>query len=1087
MQEQPIKIIKGRSRNVYELPENERNDILERVYDNDFTPLEIDIIKNVIKEQIKWDNITHITTIPEVLLQKILDIPCVHPIVISEREGQVNHLVVNNKIIVGLSLHSRPWVRHYYPTLKFDDAIRSGVYDDFELILKDSGSHIPLPWWVKEITNNSFSGNIQNELESLYSTIEFILIYAKSNPVNSLYKNPEEIGVDADMFVTRPVPYSVPRDMEKVNKLFQSVLPFTLNTSNRYSVIITMIRLGMIDAYTDAYVTGEKPVSLEMIKRKQIDNKLANESKIEYMRKYLDEIVYRQIYEQKFNKKSNVVYSSILDGLTDEMKAIILKEKERLDILMEEMRSNNCPHITLYNKYITSGDKEILGQLESYFKGDDYKKEHELVSNYVDGEEVTKVGGSYSLYNSRGRVGGAPGGKKEKEIHNEYDGYVYCNNCNFKIMCEHILHNDNLDKYRTESPIDGSYYCRICSEYLGEADDTISLDNADRKLYARNDDLVQSFLWRQVYFCLKIIKWKGNLDDATIRKYVASITETLYPYAKSVYDALYERKADALPIIESKRRVYTSLYIFGYLWKIADDYPGKIELAPLNSLNGIRLMVAQFNQMFNKDIHSLKLSHKSIEDAIKTAYSKVSSEFVEKEKDDEDYQRIFSNPTYSYIWSINAVDVLLNGGKVPKYKNTKFLLGKELDENIFYSTFKNTREPNWNKWKKVVQPFGWKCKEMNGETNPNKTTMEIVSQSCYYDIMKESYIGFIDHLNGKPMDVKESCVGYYLYFNLFNKPIMRKIPHKVDISFRKVEVDIKPVDYDRIGFFNYYAVRCPVPEKQNIHNWVDDVCTQCKGKRDDIIKKEDSYYNKYVKTYDDIVNTNIKMEKEFTVNRIKESLVVNKIDIPIHDFKDIEKVVQLFVDKFYEEYKIMTGTKWSRKEFFNVILYIGCSENNYYSSIVEGKPNIVDEYNRLHTIRHYMFNIVVDVNLVRNGLASEELIGNIVNGKLPDDLVMDHDDIPTYSYLLNILLTYLLSQDKKFSLYELNRIIKREQNMSMPNPKDVSEFKANYSTQGEFDLGDEKGHLETPQEQKVYYDFDYSSRSDADTDEAIFI
>jgi hypothetical protein len=46
MQEQPIKIIKGRSRNVYELPENERNDILERVYDNDFTPLEIDIIKN---------------------------------------------------------------------------------------------------------------------------------------------------------------------------------------------------------------------------------------------------------------------------------------------------------------------------------------------------------------------------------------------------------------------------------------------------------------------------------------------------------------------------------------------------------------------------------------------------------------------------------------------------------------------------------------------------------------------------------------------------------------------------------------------------------------------------------------------------------------------------------------------------------------------------------------------------------------------------------------------------------------------------------------------------------------------------------
>ena len=1001
-----------------------------------------------------------------------------------------------------------------------------------------------------------FPDDIQSYLINLYMTVRYIMEYGRSNLIIKLISSKDGVHTfksrdnsDNDsMIITTGVPYSTPKNINKINQLFQSVIPFKLNDYYKYSVIATMIRIGLIDEYIRAYVKGEKPSTLDNIKRKQIDEKLMHESKMEYLRKYSDEIVYRQIYEQKFGKKAAVLYTSILDGLTDDMKSLILREKDMLDILIEEIRSNNCPHISLYNKYIRSGDVEDLEQLKAYFKGGVHGvnnqtstqggDENMYESNGVDDDlHIGKVGGeSKSKSKSEPKDTSkdkSKGESKSKSSESGIDlsegdsqeGYIYCNNCNFKIMCEHILHKDDLEKYKTESPINGSYYCRICNEYLGDADYTTSFDESDRRLYSRVDDPVQSFLWRQVYFSLKIVKWKGPAgatDDAIIRKHVASITNTLYPFAKDVYDTLSERKADTFEVLESKRRVYMSLYIFGYLWKLSETYPDRLELTPLNTLTGQKLVVAHFIQTFNKDIHSLKLSHKSIEEALKNAHSKVSSDFSEEEPDKHDYTKVLMNPIYSYIWSTNTIDVLLNGGKVPGFDNTQFLLGKELNDNIFYSTFKKPREPNWSKWRKIVRPSGWNCKEtifgsVKGDDKIDKLdksdkldsvssksdkidiySLESASQACYYDIMKESYTSFIDYIHGKSLDIKNPCVGYYFYFNLFNRPTIRKLPFRKSIQFKWVDVDIIPVDYDRVGFFNYYSVRCPKPDKSDVHVWGDqgpkpdqdivgDTCTQCLGKRDELVKREDSYYNKYNRVYNQIINNNINTEKEYAISRLKEGLVTKLYEVPTLDIKDIERNLGLFVDKFYDDYKNMVGSKWSRKEFTNAITYIGVAENNSYENILSGKPTFINEYNRRHAIKHHIFNMIIDCNLIRNGVQNDELQEIIKSGKTPNCITISHDDNMTSSYLLNIMMDYLSKQDKEFSLFELNKVLTREKLLALPTLVDLTEYKAYFSSQGEFSFGDDEKKVEERQEQKTYYDFDQGDRPDADTDEAIFI
>ena len=1019
-----IKVIRERLIDVFNIPEAEREHVILNYPEIDYR------LRDVINETAKL--LAPDPTIIELKLQKLLDLPCITPITITERDERP-HIVHNNMFVIGLEVKVGPWITGV-KNMSFENAISTGVYEYANLYLNDYGQHLPFSYWKAETFHfkdvNDDINTWYNQMKNVFTTSRLI-----ANIVLD-YVPEEDDSVGA---INLSLPDKLSDKQLSLNKLMQKIYPFQLNQYYLMSILFDLFYSGLYSNYYEAYVTGETDIS--SVKNKQAEILMKYKSEAKETKKKLDEIEYRNIYLSRFGTLPKVK-GPILEAVSAEIKKYILKEVENNRLYIEEVINNKCPHVALYNKFRT-GD---TGNKYKYDKKKSAKQNKKDSTTEADLEAEESI--DVTILDELKTYFGDIVGKNQ-----------LCNNCGFPIMCTHLLaDSDQLKEFLIYLSENGWYYCNNCNEQIMESEESMQLDYGDKYMYFNKEDIVYALLWKLTFIGLKQLQFKTIRDDTFIKHIATAISKSLYYHAKDIVDGLAKYKMDTYELTEAKKRVYVSIYVFATIIKVLDK--NKSVATFREKGNNLDSASNAFTRLYHNDMVLLNINEKQIHSYISKAFEKVTATTIETAKVDSELLKVLLDPVYNYIFTINSIDMVLHNKKAPKYENIEFLLHKKL-ENVLIGTFSNPREPKWEQSK-----------------IPNMTIDNIIlyRDALYQEYMLVCYDHIIDIVNmpfGSPivqLDISKYVVIYFIN-QLYNKSLTNDIPFINSMQFRRYDVTIEPRDFERENFFNYYFLRCPEKE---FHEFDGDMCKYCKVTREQLHLRNIDYYKKYQGEYN-IVIDNIK-EKEDNIILSSINVVIKEVELK--HINETKNNLPTLVDRFYEKYKA-SETKWTKEQFTNAFTFLGLAEFNRYSDVIAGTPR---EYDRKYILYNYLAQIVILSNMILNNLSTDEILPKIIELYKPKNMSIPIG-VLSEKAILAIIIDYILEQDDEYGLYLITYILRKEKDISKPTLTDISEYKAHFETKSDLFMGDDKKDLEKPEKNDTFYDFDYVDSGSADADE----
>jgi hypothetical protein len=275
---------------------------------------------------------------------------------------------------------------------------------------------------------------------------------------------------------------------------------------------------------------------------------------------------------------------------------------------------------------------------------------------------------------------------------------------------------------------------------------------------------------------------------------------------------------------------------------------------------------------------------------------------------------------------------------------------------------------------------------------------------------------------------------------------------------------IKEIDNLK-AFYEYFENRCP---EDNLHDYKIDAqknienCTKCNFSRKLFDELNKQYYEKYIKTYNEI----LKEKKKFDQESLKE-------------FKELSKTYVVEIKKFPEwtvNNKPVLDLSRRRSVKYNILVNLGLSEGRKFENIEKEKENphinssveediVRNQYLRdycLWVLRMYYnmrnYSVVYNIPMELKQIVEKNL--GVGLGKLKDSLPEIYGDFnEKYVYyfrklkpklLANFLLNYLCSilmniieslqntkfdnLGKEFVDYTISVIIKSEKDISKPPP-----------------------------------------------------
>lgn len=599
----------------------------------------------------------------------------------------------------------------YSDTYKCDDDIIKNNIQIFKKIFYEDIHNKGFTYEPENLINLNSSDELLNKYGFLFNKnhtslllhniIDFIDYYLKfydNNKIglihytlsnNSIYNTIDNIFYLTDYYNTLPI-YYTNNDIDNYNK----VLDYTNTISNNYTINIlyTFNDLGLILLYDYIYLYGFDSIIvkkyIESIKQKNniIEQKKQNNNK--YVSNKLINIKYERIAEKKFPNLFNSDHKDNLFNKNNTFDIYKLPSKYR-DIILIEYRkqedfnkgfiNNKCPHLKIYNQYRYSVD------IDKKYYNFNLLKEFINVSNNTE--------------------------------------YYKCNNCGFNIICPHEyevqleLENiqiekmtDNLNKtynisqkivnkYMSNAPIDFIYFCKICSEKIGESfyleqptefKDNIRLNSADDF-----DELKKDIISNTYYIIYTYVNF--NLLLINKNKLIFNIVDIIRPILGDIDINLNKNKSLDNVKRDNLLKFNVIIYVFASLIQLIsvnkelsfkDTTTGRKKyVVPFNRDEDRKLIIKKggltqpneknikilLQQAFdiilssqNILINNLSLSSENIKQTLISAYSNIikksTAEFIDISDLHSNIKKlIINNPIYSYVYSIKQIYPLVNG------------------------------------------------------------------------------------------------------------------------------------------------------------------------------------------------------------------------------------------------------------------------------------------------------------------------------------------------------------------------------------------------------------------------------------------
>lgn len=280
--------------------------------------------------------------------------------------------------------------------------------------------------------------------------------------------------------------------------------------------------------------------------------------------------------------------------------------------------------------------------------------------------------------------------------------------------------------------------------------------------------------------------------------------------------------------------------------------------------------------------------------------------------------------------------------------------------------------------------------------------------------------------------------------------------------------DIVLHNMDKVQFYNFYQVRCPV---SNTHMWNGDVCSQCQLTHQNMRNKDDEYYKKYISTF---INY-----KETVIQRKLQSVARDRINtnggVVWLDNYNQDKLIELDNIKDGNIMKLANMISLS----YERVLFIGLSTKYYYQQIESTRftiPKDIAEQDYILAnakVRVYINMAIVKYTLLKNGNVGIDVdlkeIYNETKATLPNVSVSFYntklwkasftnvDCKNTHRQLIGFLAYIVTQYPVPFVKYVMDKIYTSERLSSKPNryKKNIIQNKGGIVTENnteEFDV-----------------------------------
>lgn len=626
--------------------------------------------------------------------------------------------------------------------------------------------------------------------------------------------------------------------------------------------------------------------------------------------------------------------NKVLSLLTPEQQKVVIAEYKKETEYINSVMLNKCPHINLLHKYISSKSKK-------YF---------DLLQNYIQNTETD---------------------------------YITCENCKFIIFCKHKyekinyeFHNlsqsniaSKLMPYAIKIKINkvNEYYCKICGEKLLH---DFYIDDKDIRTkhstsYNEYEAEIDEFMWSVTLKALSQTK-----DIFTDEKKIArSILNNIKPI-------IYKK----ITKLTDQSKITIILYIYSYILNAVKTQNITFFNLNIKSVNVTKIadkIITFIFQMYKSVIINSSYSIHKIKSEFNECYKLITKDvdtsipLSNLEYNIADY--VFTNPIYMFAQMIYKIMVPhtkkydrlsdkikyefehIMGRSLPaivkqfkeNYKRYKIEdYGKYPDTNLYATLFEINDKIlieflNGNTTLYVLATYVLLCKYIKNDKkyieyyNRFKVIEDEILLKKHHNLTSTINFNFNKSYQFAYIDVPITCLydekgkkhkwNKYMYdtnhilidIGCSICGIKRSEINKLDVNAVWKSIDaLSNID----AFFAFYKDRCPENE---LHHWVNNMCTKCMLTTEDMNSKILQYYNKYIDKF----------------NKTKETVYepkTNKYNIEI-------------ITKFVDNYSIVIKLATLLKIELNAILSIGLTEGVDYNEILSGKLPDIEQYHLYNT------------------------------------------------------------------------------------------------------------------------------------------
>ena len=440
-----------------------------------------------------------------------------------------------------------------------------------------------------------------------------------------------------------------PVDFKDINpflRILESIHNSAFFDASEQSVIADITNLGFIRVYydnmfgvdTSAAVSAYKTKQEQLIRlRKYVIATGVNREKLN---------TYRYIIEKKYGAKKLATFDAALLAkpqlridavktlglLTAPERQVVTAEYDRRAKIISASSGNKCVHKITYTRFRAAKSNEQIFQYFDTLKG-----------FFASGSGATSL--------------------------------IPCRVCKFDIICPHVVtmtessranlsyaeSRAKITKYISESSSRGNYFCKICGETL-IMDYSPTID--DRNII---DEELSSFIWGEMIQLLRYVKFDELIDP---RQIASAMRDACYPFIYDIEKQIAKAKTNSAEEARAKKKLYTSIYGFAYLVKLASsksgptvtfkevgrgskggsstDIPGLIKHAIDIILTARNVTIREISGM-NVDI---------IKNAIILAYKAVQSTggiVIQFNEAEDLLTTILLDPVYKYYYTMNSI------------------------------------------------------------------------------------------------------------------------------------------------------------------------------------------------------------------------------------------------------------------------------------------------------------------------------------------------------------------------------------------------------------------------------------------------